>query len=280
MTRPADLPGPEAFAHGTRSRYVTGCRCDACRASNTAAYHARQAKAKKAALAITTPAVPIEKAWTARDGSIRIRTYTRACPGVDGKPCAIRAHLRKDSKGGVCRACRERLVWNGLVDARRARRHLERLARQNVGRRAVAAAADVSSTILGDIRRGLRKRLRRESERKILQVTAEAVADHAHVPSRTTFELLGELVARGFAKSELARQLGFKTPKLCFRGRMVTARTELAVRRLYRRLADREPRRRGYCHCDRPLELRWSSKPDGEVLCGRCEKPVREVKAG
>jgi hypothetical protein len=34
--RPADLPPPDRFAHGTRPRYVSGCRCDACRVANTA----------------------------------------------------------------------------------------------------------------------------------------------------------------------------------------------------------------------------------------------------
>jgi hypothetical protein len=278
MTRPADLPRAEAFVHGTRARYVSGCRCEACRGANTAAYHERQTRAKQAALAIVTPAVPIEKEWTAPDGSKRVRTYRRACPGVDGARCPIAAHLRKDSKGGVCRTCRSRLVWNGLVDTRRVRRHLGKLARQGVGRRAVAAAADVSPTTLSDIRRGVRDRVRRAVESRILQVTSEAVADHAHVPARRTHDLLAELCALGFSKSELARQLGFKTPKLSFRTAMVTARTELAVARLYRRLVGTAPPRRlGPCRCARgPLELEYQ----GAIVCARCERPVREARAG
>jgi hypothetical protein len=275
MSRPSDMPPAEHFAHGTRSRYVTGCRCDACRASNAAAYHARQAKAKEAALAIATPAVPIEKVWTARDGSKRIRTYRRACPGVDGEPCRLRAHLRKDSKGGVCRACRERLVWNGLVDAGAVRKHLRRLAAKGVGRRAVADAADVSPSTLSDLRGRKRNKLRRELERRILAVTAEAVADGALVSAAPTRELLDELVHRGFTKTALAHELG-REGLAYYRQSKVTARTELAVRRLYRRLADQEPRRRGVCQCAHPLELERGD----EILCGRCEKPVREVKAG
>jgi hypothetical protein len=33
-SRPGDLPDAERFAHGTRSRYVAGCRCEPCTASN------------------------------------------------------------------------------------------------------------------------------------------------------------------------------------------------------------------------------------------------------
>ena len=43
--KPADLPDPERHAHGTRARYVAlKCRCDACRAANTAYYHVIKAR--------------------------------------------------------------------------------------------------------------------------------------------------------------------------------------------------------------------------------------------
>lgn len=78
MPRPSDLPPAERYQHGTRSRYVTGCRCDACRAANAAAYHERQARAKAAAALITTPSAPAPQTWTAPDGSKRLRVYARA----------------------------------------------------------------------------------------------------------------------------------------------------------------------------------------------------------
>ena len=40
--RPCCLP--DNFAHGTRSQYVLGCRCDACRESNRLAYHERRTR--------------------------------------------------------------------------------------------------------------------------------------------------------------------------------------------------------------------------------------------
>lgn len=41
MTRPADLPPPEHWPHGNRSRYVSGCRCEECRRANREYVHKR-----------------------------------------------------------------------------------------------------------------------------------------------------------------------------------------------------------------------------------------------
>lgn len=43
--RPTDMPPAERFEHGTRARYVCGCRCDECRRSNRE-YARSRAKAK------------------------------------------------------------------------------------------------------------------------------------------------------------------------------------------------------------------------------------------
>jgi len=278
MTRPHDMPPAEHFAHGTRARYVTGCRCEPCRASNRASYHERKARGLTAAAELAPPApAPLEKVFARPDGTTWKRVYRHACPGVRGAPCAFGAHLRKDSKGGVCGGCRMRLAYNGLVGAGRVRRHLKKLSRLGVGRRAVAAAADVSPTTVGEIRASKRDQLRADLARRILAVTTEAAADRAKVPAKTTLELVEKLVRRGYRKSELARALGLKNGAIQFRGERVTAKTELAVRRLYKRLAQKPaPGRRAPCVCARPLEL----ERDGEILCGRCERPVGKVRAG
>ncbi len=112
---------PESFPHGTRSAYVRGCRCRPCKDSNNAYYHARQKRAKALAAAAPPsprPPDPQPQTWTAPDGTKQIRTYRRACAGwvgPAGDGCPWKSHLRKDSTGDLCRRCRERLVWNGLV---------------------------------------------------------------------------------------------------------------------------------------------------------------------
>lgn len=220
--------------HGTRARYVRGCRCAACREANRLAYHARQAKAKAAAAELAVRSrEPIEK--TPPGGTPQTRTYRTRCPGLPGERCPKRSHIRRDSIGGVCAVCRSRLVWNGLVDARAARRHLRRLSRAGVGYKQVADAALVSPTIVGKILRGERKRIRKATSDRILEVDAGARADGALVDAAETWRMLRELEAEYFSKAELARQLGYRAPALQVGKRRVRASTEARVRRLYRR---------------------------------------------
>ena len=276
MTRPADLPAAEAYEHGTRARYVTGCRCAECRAANTRAYHEHQARAVAAAVELApVPPAPAPQLWTAPDGSKRLRTYARACPGVDGAPCPNRSHLRKDSKGGVCGRCRELLVWNGLVDARPVLRHLRKLSRKGVGYKAVADAADVGRTTLVEILSGRKRTIRRQAERRVLAVTVEAIADHALVDGAPTWKLLHELIARGLRKGEIAQRLGMQRAALQIGKERVLARTAYAVARLHRVLSVPAPETGraalGVCSCAKPVVFEL----DGEDYCGRCDRHAR-----
>lgn len=47
MSRPLDLPPADAYEHGTRARYVGGCRCASCRAANSR-YGSSRVRAKAA----------------------------------------------------------------------------------------------------------------------------------------------------------------------------------------------------------------------------------------
>jgi len=241
MAEPSFVPG--RFPHGTRSRYVNGCRCTRCRAANRAAYHDQQTRVLEAVrdLPPAPPAPAIQELWTAPDGSRRTRTYPNACPGVNGEPCARGRHVRRDSAGGICKDCRKRLVWNGLVDAGPARRHLRKLSRRGVGYRAVADASDVAHATLQKIRRGEKRRIRKSTADAILAVTKDASADHALVPAGRTLRMLRELEAECLTQKELARRLGYRTPKVQLRGPRVRARTEHRVARLYRQLIGEDP---------------------------------------
>lgn len=230
------LPAPEAFAHGTRARYVTGCRCEDCRASNRRYYHEREARGRALAAEISAPAMPAPQEWTAPDGARRIRVYKRACPGVEGEPCPLRAHLRRDSKGGVCRACRHRLAWNGLVSTAAASAHVRKLGYQGVGYKSVAAAASVGVLTVWKIRSGERMWIRAATERRILAVDAEARADASTVPAGSTWRLVRLLLDEGYTKARLARELGAQTPALQLGRRRVLAITAVRVQRLYHRL--------------------------------------------
>jgi hypothetical protein len=224
----------DAFAHGTRARYVAGCRCDGCRGATAAYQRARTVAANEAVRTLApAPAAIIEKSW--RFG--KARRY-RACPGVGERPCPSRRHVRKDSPGGRCRDCRLRLIANDLVSAAPARRHLLSLARAGIGRRSVQAACDVADSILGAIRSGARHQVRRQTLARILAVTPDARADHALVPAARTWRWIRRLLDEGYTRQDLARALGSKAerPALQLHRGHVLARTEARVGRLYRRL--------------------------------------------
>jgi hypothetical protein len=69
------MPDPERFTHGTRSRYVTGCRCDDCRDANRVYENDRN--------------------------RARIYGHTSPNPFVDAAP--VRAHLLRLTEAGLDR---------------------------------------------------------------------------------------------------------------------------------------------------------------------------------
>lgn len=241
MSRPLDMPAADRFTHGTRARYVTGCRCDACRESNRLAYHERERRRRELAAALPAAA----------PGS--------ACPGINGVPCPRQVKLYRNS-GGACESCQKRLVFNGLVDAAPAREHLAKLSRRQVGYKTVADAARVGVTTVAKICSGERTRIRAEVSRRILEVDIGARADHSTVPAGRTWKLIAKLIQRGWTRRDLARALGSEaiTPALQLRGERILARSAAAVEKFFRRAAD--PPERGtrwhprFCDCIRPTE--------------------------
>lgn len=170
-----------AKPHGDRLRYLGGCRCDACRAANTAYERSRSA------------------ARAAGD-------------------------------------------WNGIVSANKARRHIKKLSRLGVGRRAISAVTDIADSILFEIRSGKRKNIRARTERLILGVTTDMAGDAVLVPAGPTWGLINQLLAAGYTKGEIALSLGRKTPALQINKTTITLRTAAAVKRLHAKLIQPDQR--------------------------------------
>lgn len=163
--KPSDLPDPASHPHGTRARYVgLKCRCDACRAANTAYYHVIKARGRN-------------------------------------------------------------------VSAESARQHLVTLSAQSVGHKSVAAASDVAKGLLQEIMAGARQHIREETERRILAVDRQAAADHAIVDGRRTHRAIAEMLSCGLTKGEIAQRLGYATPALQIKPRVIP-KTEARVLRL------------------------------------------------
>lgn len=114
--RPGDIPPAEAFAdrpHGTRLRYISGCRCPECREANTA-YERMRGKLRRAG-----------------EGN----------PMVDAK--RVRAHLERLSAKGIGRRTVAKHSGVGetvLSEVRSGRKHR---VRKETERRVLAVKADV-----------------------------------------------------------------------------------------------------------------------------------------
>lgn len=237
--RGIDQMARSTFDHGTRARYVQGCRCADCRAANTTVYHERQRKSLEAVEGLEPPPpVPVEQKFTRPDGTVGTRVYLNGCPGPGGKGCPGSRHLRTNSVGGVCHECRHKLVWNGLVPATRARNRLRKLSERGVGYKAVAAACDVGSTTLLKIVSGEKRKIRKRTHDAIMAVDDGAAADHALVPADRTWRMLRELETEFFTKAAVARLLGYRSRALQIGRKRVTARTQFRVERLYRRVME------------------------------------------
>jgi len=237
QTRAAALPC------GTRGKYTGAkCRCEACRAANAAYYHQRQALARAAALERAAPAPapgPVLSGRQHRPGGplTRPRQYRRGCPGLDdGAGCPGHAYLKSNSIGGICSACRVRLIADPLVPATRARAHLRSLQRKGVGRKAVRDAADVSEYTIVSILKGRQPNLRTSIERRILGVDAGAKAGGATVAGGPTWRRIGLLLEEGFTRADLARRLGLTKAAIQYQRARVLASTAAKVERLYRLL--------------------------------------------
>lgn len=233
--RPTDLAPAEHFPHGTRARYVCGCRCDECRGANNRRYRERMA-AMQAAAATVTPSGPPGGGTIIRGG---VAHRVKTCPGANGRTCvAGGAWLRKSTP--VCSVCLERAtVWDGLVDAEPARDHLMKLRRAGIGYKSVAAASDVGHGVLNGILARTQTRIRATTERRILAVDAGARADHAVLPPASAAKVarqVDELRGLGFTRAEIASFLGSNSQALQIgRTGRVLAVTAAAVARLLRR---------------------------------------------
>ncbi len=219
--------------HGTRARYVAGCRCNECRKANRRRHRERQRAIRDAAEDVR-PSGPPSRGTLIRGG--RVFSILR-CPGANGESCVRKpATWLRGQK--VCTACVERAtIWDGFVPPFRAREHLLRLREAGVGKQAVSDACDVSLSALARILASDGP-IRASTERRILSVDGDAIADGALVDAAETNRRIRALRKRGFTLKHLAELLGCgpSTQLQIGHTRQVTARTRARVARLWRQV--------------------------------------------
>lgn len=140
-------------------------------------------------------------------------------------------------------------AWVAYVPALRARRHLLDLQRNGVGYKTVANIAGLAESTVGKILwpnryRGMgpSRRVRPVTEAKILAVTLDQVDGAQRIPGGPTWELLDDLLAQGFYRTWIARQIIHPDARaLQIHRDTVRASTARKVEQLHREWSGRTP---------------------------------------
>ncbi len=170
-----------------------------------------------------------------------------------GQPGALRPGVAQRRVSGAEQAGGGGGVGS-YVSAEPARRHLAALGRAGVGLKTVARLSGVShgslsKIVYGEPGRGRppSRRIRVQTNERILAVTETQARGGQRVDAGPTWQLIEELVAAGYTRAHLARELGSQaaSPTLQIGRRLVRASTARAVEELHRRLIGREGPGRG-----------------------------------
>lgn len=164
-----------------------------------------------------------------------------------GKPHGVRMRYQGGCRCKLCRAANARYSvmreaerregrGAGIVGAVRARRHVLKLSDRGIGYKSVAKAARVAKSIVLEIRTGARPRIRKSTERRILEVDESAARSATVIPAGATWKKIAWLLSEGFTKKTLSERLGYKNGSLQFDRDVITARNARKIGRLYRTL--------------------------------------------
>ena len=229
------------FKHGTRARYVKGCRCRPCTYASTQVVLKRDKRYRDARREIgaTGNGPPLYEVRITGHGTRSVRYSENTCPGIQGKLCPHAAVLRKDSLGGVCGRCGNILVrdhlWNGMVEAKAARHHLIVLSNRGIGYKSVADAASIANSTLFRVMSGKTKFIRAETEKAILEIDEGARADKSLVDARPVWKKIRYLMkVHGYTKARISAEIGQNGISLQLGKRWITARYAYKIEKLYR----------------------------------------------
>jgi superfamily II DNA or RNA helicase len=170
-------------------------------------------------------------------GDARHGTRTGYVKGCRCRPCteanrnAHRAREVRARQGGPS---------TDLVPASRSRGQLRILEGQGAARKALARAADLNVKTIVEILDGSKARIQPDTERTILALTIQQVraanAPGTVVSAAATWELVDDIVRRGWSKAWIARELGVG-PALQLGSSQITAGNAARIEALHRRLS-------------------------------------------
>lgn len=225
----------QRYPHGTRARYHLGkCRCEDCRRAVRDYERERQAERRKPWQARYSPTANLYVVRNGETGEIVFRTPNRA---------AAKRRKRALNEAEYCEADNE------LISTDEVRAHCAWLQAQGVGLKTVAKRAGISYSVLQRIV-GLWgrpiARTRYATAEKILGVGKRAIEGGARVEAAETIELLDRLIAAGYKKFWIAKELGAKGERPGLQvgrnRRFVSVRNARKVHALYVRLQQADKR--------------------------------------
>lgn len=183
------------------------------------------------------PAKP--RASVTKNGRTITIFLRKLCPGIDGKPCRWGNHLNNKStlhkNLPICVRCLEELMKGEcLVSPDAARTHLLRLKAAGLGRRAIADTVGLSYTIVDEIGQGKAKRIRKDTEERILSMRPEELPDGAHISATRSMRLIQEMLDFGLTREAISSKLlGHPVQSLQLKEHLTVARAR-EIRRLHR----------------------------------------------
>jgi hypothetical protein len=127
---------------------------------------------------------------------------------------------------------------NYLIPGSVAQAHLKGLQQSGVGLRSVHDVTGISVSRLFEITTGA-ARIKRKTQRLILDVTADAHADGARIPSGPTVKMVRQLKREGFNYKQLALRLDMcpeALQRMVKRKGNVLARTQMRLEKFYMRI--------------------------------------------
>jgi hypothetical protein len=160
------------------------------------------------------------------------------------KPHGVRLKYLGGCRCVPCRAANSRYqsgrlqaqkngLWNGLIDASEARRHLRKLSAAGIGLRTVSDLSGIGRSTLQKIVQRKRLNIRKLNADRILAITTDAVGAATTIPAKETWQRINWLLSQGFTKTALAKRLGYQTRALQINKNRITARNAVKIERFY-----------------------------------------------
>lgn len=224
--------------HGSRMRYIGGCRCDDCRAANTA-YERERAVARKSG--DWNGFVPSDKA---RAHILRLSAQgvgRRAIADASDVALSIVGRIRNGERPTI-RARTERRILavtvemaadNATIDARDTWKLIRELLKAGFTKLRLARE-------LGQQGSGLqlgRKRITARNAYQVQRLHARLMAsDEILIDAAPTWRLIAELRAEWFPERQIARELGMPGDKLAIDKHRITRALALRVAELHKKL--------------------------------------------